>query len=138
VLDAFSVLAYLGGEPGADEVLALLQKGEPWMTLIGLGDVAYIIERTQGAEAAREVWANLRAEERPDGVPIRWLPIDDGLVQRAASIKARGGLSYADAFSAAAAAELGCAVLTGDREFAVVEQLGIQVRWLGPNSGGNS
>jgi hypothetical protein len=36
-------------------------------------------------------------------VPVRWVDIDDALVRRAASIKSRGGLSYADAFAAGAA-----------------------------------
>jgi predicted nucleic acid-binding protein len=48
----------------------------------------------------------------------------------AASLKATGGLSYADCFAAAAAAILNCPVLTGDKEFAVAEGAGISVEWL--------
>ncbi|MGO9961864.1 MAG: PIN domain-containing protein, partial [Acidimicrobiales bacterium] len=76
-------------------------------------------------------WANLRAESRPGGVPVRWLEIDDDLVRRAAGIKAQGGMSYADAFAAGAASVLGCPVLTGDQEFRVAEKVGVAVRWLG-------
>ena len=64
------------------------------------------------------------------GVPVAWLEVDDTLVRRAASIKARGGLSYADAFAVAAAAVLDCPILTGDPEFRVAEQTGVTVRWL--------
>ena len=131
VLDAHAVLAFLGEEPGWAEVEEILRHGEPWMTLVNLGEVAYILERTSGAPAADEVWANLRAESRPGGVPVRWIDVDDDLVRRAAAIKARGGLSYADAFAAGAASILGCPVLTGDPEFRVAEELGIGVRWLG-------
>ena len=53
------------------------------------------------------------------------------LVRRAAAIKARGGISYADAFAAAAASVLDCPVLTGDPEFRVAEEAGVTVRWLG-------
>jgi predicted nucleic acid-binding protein len=73
---------------------------------------------------------NLRAEERAGGVPIRWVSIDGALVRRAASLKAAGGMSYADCFAAAAAAMLGCPVLTGDPEFAAAEEAGIVVEWL--------
>ncbi|MDA8309442.1 MAG: PIN domain-containing protein [Actinomycetota bacterium] len=133
VLDAHAVLAFLGQEQGWGEVEETLRSGEPWMTLVNLGEVAYILERTSDAGAADEVWANLRAESRPGGVPVRWIDLDDTLVRRAAAIKARGGLSYADAFASAAAAVLDCPVLTGDPEFRAAERLGVAVRWLGRN-----
>ena len=131
VLDAHAVLAFLGDEPDGAEVEEILRTGEPWMTLVNLGEVAYILERTVGAGAADEVWANLRAESRPGGAPVRWIDVDDTLVRRAAAIKAQGGLSYADAFAAGAASVLDCPVLTGDPEFRVAEDLGVTVRWLG-------
>ena len=66
----------------------------------------------RGVEAADEVWANLRAQERPGGgQSIRWLEVDEVLVRTAAKIKAGGGISYADSFAAAAAGILGCPVL---------------------------
>jgi predicted nucleic acid-binding protein len=52
------------------------------------------------------------------------------LVRRAASLKAQGGMSYAECFAAAAAAMLNCPVLTGDPEFAKAAQAGILVEWL--------
>ncbi|MGH8988570.1 MAG: PIN domain-containing protein, partial [Acidimicrobiales bacterium] len=88
VLDAHAVLAFLGQEPGWTEVEEILHSGEPWMTLINLGEVAYIVERSSDSGAADEVWANLRAESRPDGVPVRWIDVNDTLVRRAAAIKA--------------------------------------------------
>lgn len=131
VLDAHAVLAFLGEEPGWTEVEEILRTGEPWMTLVNLGEVAYVLERTSGAGAADEVWENLRAESRPGGVPVRWIDVDDILVRRAAALKARGRLSYADAFAAGAASVLDCPVLTGDPEFRIVEELGVAVRRLG-------
>jgi len=133
VLDAYAVLAFLDDEPGAVAVAEVLRSGEPWMTLVNLGEVMYIVERERGVEAADEVWANLRAQERPGaGQSIRWLDVDEVLVRAAAKIKAGGGISYADSFAAAAAGILGCPVLTGDPEFAVVEAAGIVVHWLPP------
>ena len=131
VLDTFAVLALLQGEPAAQRVADVLSNGEPWMTLINLGEVTYIVERARGKAAADTVFANLLAEQRPDGgKPIQWVPVDQKLVHRVASLKAAGGLSYADCFAAAAAAMLDCPVLTGDPEFAVAEQAGIVVEWL--------
>ena len=52
-------------------------------------------------------------------------------MRRAAAIKARGGLGYADAFADGAASVLDCPILTGDPEFRVAEELGVRVRWLG-------
>jgi predicted nucleic acid-binding protein len=101
------------------------------MTLVNLGEVTYILERRRGKVIADEVFADLLAGERPRGrPPIRWLPVNEGLVRRAASLKALGGLSYADCFAAAAATILDCPVLTGDPEFAVAERAGIAVNWL--------
>jgi PIN domain nuclease of toxin-antitoxin system len=130
VLDTHAVFAWLNGERGADRVAEVLHGGEPWMTVINLGEIVYIVERGSGKVAADEVYANLLADARPDGVPIQWLPVDAALVRRAASLKAAGGLSYADCFAAAAASVLDCSVLTGDPEFAAAERAGIAVEWL--------
>jgi predicted nucleic acid-binding protein len=101
------------------------------MTLVNLGEVTYMVERTHGESAADRVFANLLADERPAvEQPIRWLAVDATLVRQAATLKALGGWSYADCFAAAAAAILDCPVLTGDPEFVRAEQAGIAVTWL--------
>jgi PIN domain nuclease of toxin-antitoxin system len=131
VLDSHAILAYLQGEPSAQQVADVLRDGEPWMTLVNLGEVTYIVERGRGKAAADTVFANLLADQRPGGGhPIRWVTVDEALVRRAASLKAVGGMSYADCFVAAAAALLGCPIMTGDPEFKAAEQAGISVRWL--------
>jgi hypothetical protein len=43
----------------------VLRSGEPWMTLMNLGEVTYIVEREHSAEAVEELWANLRARCAP-------------------------------------------------------------------------
>ena len=47
----------------------------------------------------------------------------------AAKIKARFPLSYADAFAVATAIRFGACVVTGDREFAAVEDT-VDIVWL--------
>lgn len=131
VLDSFAVLALLAGEASGKRVAEILMKDDPWMTLVNLGEVTYVVERTQGKAVADRVFADLLATERPDdSVPIQFLPVDEHLVRRAASLKANGGLSYADCFAAAAAWILDCPVLTGDPEFVIAERAGIKVDWL--------
>ena len=53
-------------------------------------------------------------------------------VKEAARIKAKGGLSYADAFVLALAVEIGAPLVTGDPEIrAAAGGLGVEVVWLG-------
>ncbi|HVA20545.1 MAG TPA: PIN domain-containing protein [Candidatus Micrarchaeia archaeon] len=131
VLDSHAILVALEREPGWERVRAVLRDGEPWMTLVNVGEVVYIVERNSGRVPADAVFADLLAEERPDDSPaIRFVPIDRGLVRSAASLKAGGGLSYADAFAAAGARQLGCPVLTGDPEFRSAQRAGVDVEWL--------
>lgn len=131
VRDSHAVLAFLEGEPAGRQVAQVLTKGEPWMNLINLGEAVYVVERNRGKAAADDLYAFLLAGKLPGGgVPIRWLPVDSALVRRAASLKAAGGLSYADCFAAASAAILGCPILTGDPEFRAAERAGIAVVWL--------
>jgi predicted nucleic acid-binding protein len=99
--------------------------------VVNLGEVTYIVERERRAEAVEELWANLRAQERPGGGQFdSVVGVDEALVRAAAKVKAGGGTSYADSFAAAAAGILGYPVLTGDREFAILEAAGIVVHWL--------
>jgi PIN domain nuclease of toxin-antitoxin system len=131
VLDSYAVLALLEGETKAEAVEDVLHQRSAWMTLVNLGEVTYILERERGRAAADHVFANLLAEAgRGEYGPISWLPVNERLVREAASLKSRGGISYADCFAAAAAYLLDCPVLTGDPEFAVAEAAGIQVKWL--------
>jgi predicted nucleic acid-binding protein len=101
------------------------------MTLVNLGEVTYVIERKYRKQTADRIFTQFLANDGDGGrEAIQWVPIDENLVRLAASLKAGGGLAYADCFAAAAAAILGCPVLTGDREFERAERAGISVRWL--------
>ena len=65
-----------------------------------------------------------------DNLPIEVVPVDRGLARLAAGFKARGGLSYADAFAAALAKERNAGLLTGDPELKTLENE-IKILWLG-------
>ncbi len=62
VLDSFGLLAYFGGEPGEAQVKVVLERAaagqaEVYLSVVNLGEVAYIIEREQGAFATRRALA---------------------------------------------------------------------------------
>ncbi|PZS02313.1 MAG: hypothetical protein DLM70_10585 [Chloroflexi bacterium] len=96
----------------------------------GRGAVYHRAQTGQGV-GRHHLFANFLADDHPDrGERVHWLPVDEVLMRRAASLKATGGLSYADCYAAAAAALLDCPVLTGDPEFVAAEKVGIAVSWL--------
>ncbi len=128
VLDSWAVLAYLDGEPAAQQVRQVLRSARPnqvvvLFSLIAYGECLYIIEREQGLQQAQ------RAVGIIDQLALRVMPADRPLVFEAAHVKARYRLSYADAFSVALAARSDGRVMTGDPEFKAVEPE-IPVQWL--------
>ena len=128
VLDSFAVLAYLGDEPGAEAVRAVIGHGRAgagsvFMSTINLGECLYIIERERGLKATHRAIAAI------DQLPVEVVAADRERAFAAAHIKAHHRMSFADAFAVALAQEKGAAVVTGDPEFGQVESL-VAVHWL--------
>jgi len=128
VLDAFALLAYLRGEPGAERVRDLLlraRSGEAhlYWCLVNYGEVLYISECQGGRPAAEEAIRII------DHLPLEIVPADRDLTFAAAHLKARYPISYADAFAAALAQKLGAILVTGDPEFRKVEAI-VEIEWL--------
>jgi len=110
VLDSWAVLRYLeNADPAATLVADLLDDDRPLMSWINLGEVHYIIRRTQGEDDAIETVRDLR-----DLIDVR-LP-DERLVLEAARLKADHPMAYADAFGAALAVAEDATLWTGDPE----------------------
>ena len=130
ILDSFALLAYLGNEPGQARVRQVLEQAEAGdctalLSVINLGEIAYIVEREQGLARAHETLAAI------SHYPVRVLPAEQETVLAAAHIKANHALSYADAFAVAAAQEYGGVILTGDPELAALGDV-VQVEKLPP------
>jgi ribonuclease VapC len=128
VLDSFAILALLNDEPGASRVEELLRQSQDddvylAMSLINLGEVAYIVERLHGTAGVRSVLAFL------DEVPLELYPADHGRVLSAAHIKAEHPLAFADAFAGALALELDATLLTGDPEFQTLDDK-VAIEWV--------
>ncbi|MFL5818845.1 MAG: type II toxin-antitoxin system VapC family toxin [Conexibacter sp.] len=114
VLDSWAVLALLDDEPAAPRVESIVESGNVCMSWINLGEVVYETVRRRGAERARVAVGAIRARIDAE------LP-DEGMVLAAARIKARGGLSYADAFCVATARRHKAPLYTGDPEIIALD-----------------
>lgn len=128
VLDSYAVLAYLGDEPGGTRVRSILEAAADGrcriaMSVINLGEIAYIVERERGLAPAQAALAALAL------LPIEIVPAARDTVLSAAHVKANHPIAYADAFAVATALAQGRVVVTGDPEFAAVADL-VSVEWL--------
>lgn len=128
VLDSYSLLAYLRDEPGADSVQTLLEKAtlknaNLLMTEVNYAEVKYIVLRTNGPEAWREVESTLVS------LPVEFVPANRALANMAADFKAIHRISLADAFAAALAKEQRIELITGDPEFKALEKE-LKIGWI--------
>ncbi len=110
VLDAWAVIALFDDEPrAAPRIEAVLEEGRGAICSVNLGEVLYRQARMAGMQVARDGVEALRRE-------VEVVEPDWPLVSAAAAVKARGGLSYADAFCIATAMRLEAPLWTGDPE----------------------
>ena len=128
VLDSYSVIAYLEGGPGADNMIEMFQAARDsgrdlLLSVINWGEVYYITLREVGRERAEAV-AHLIST-----LPIELVPVDLELTKLAAQLKATKKMSYADCFAAALAKLRKAELVTGDEEFKQVEGE-IKIRWI--------
>ena len=128
VLDTFSVLAYIWGEPGEEKVRELLlrsrdRKVELFLSDINLAETYYLIGKREGKEEANRLISMI----------VRW-PLylvegDKKVALIAGRVKADYALSFADAFAVATALDKGARVVTGDEKFRRIEDM-ISVFWI--------
>lgn len=109
VLDSWALLAYLKDEPAAGRIEEEWLSRAVAISSINLGEALYIRIRECGEDAAMAEIATIR--KRSTLVEADW-----SLISAAARAKARGGLSYADAFCVATAERLDAPLWTGDPE----------------------
>lgn len=132
LLDAWAVLSWLDGSPGAaGKVQRILDAAEAGrislsMSMVNVGEVFYIVARRVGTREAESFLRDLRV------LPISILAVPKRLVLEAARLKARFPISYADAFAAATAIRTGAVLVTGDPEFRALADSGdLALDWIG-------
>ncbi len=128
VLDSYALMAFFEDEPGADFVRGLILKAEErgttlLMSVVNLGEVWYSIARTSSAEIADQYIQEI------DGMAIEIVDADWQLTRQAAVFKANGNISYGDCFAAALAKNRKAELVTGDKEFRLLEDE-IKISWL--------
>lgn len=87
---------------------ALLRESPLFMSAVNWGEVFYTEWRYRGESKAREV------EQRMQELPIAVVGVDQDRATRAAAIKQKYSLGYADAFAAELAIERGAWLVTAD------------------------
>jgi len=128
LLDSFALLRFFQKEPGNEpvkEILDDVQRGaaSAMLNVINLGEIIYTVQRRFGVNHKLDVVMNINRL----GIVI--LPATNDCVFRAAELKARFIMSYADTFVVASAMEHNATVVTGDPEFRQVESL-VKILWI--------
>jgi predicted nucleic acid-binding protein len=117
VLDANALVSLIEGRVvAAERVRRLLQEasriGQPiLLSSINWGEVFYIAWRLHGEAQA------LATEFKLQQLPIEVISVDRNRATRAATLKQKHNLGYADAFAAELAIERGAWLVTADPEF---------------------
>jgi len=117
VLDTSAVLALRSDEAGADRVETLLRGAhggsvDVMLSFMTRMELLYRVTAEEGAEAAAAAVRLL------DASGVTWVSCEPAILETAARIKAGGGMSVADAWIAATAAERGAVLVHKDPEFA--------------------
>ena len=128
ILDASALVAYLWKQSGYEKVQDFLTKATDdgkrlLMTTVNLGEVYYLLLRDHGPEDADKI---LKVIET---LPIDFVEVDMKLVKQAAIYKATKKLPYVDCFAAALAKIQKGEVITGDKEFKVIENE-VKIFWV--------
>ena len=131
-LDAFAWLAWLQDEPGAAAVQHWLDEAEAVRaecvtSVINLGEAYYRLVRVERREEAESLWRMaLRAT-----LPVSVKDATRRRVRRAAELKSKHAIAYADAFAVATAVEFDAILLTGGPEIEPLEgKHNLRVQWL--------
>ena len=130
--DAFAWLAWLQDEPSALAVQHWLDEAEGGRaecitSIINLGEAYYRLVRVDRRDAAESLWRTaLRGS-----LPVSVKDATRRRVRRAAELKSKHAIAYADAFAVTTAVEFDAVLLTGDPEIKPLEgEENLKVQWL--------
>jgi PIN domain nuclease of toxin-antitoxin system len=132
LLDAFALIALLAEEPAADEVEALLRRGEAAITTVNLAEALDVLQRVQGI--SRERLEAVTAPLVSDRMTL--VAIDERIARDAADIRARyyhctrAPVSLADCILLAATGEDDALATADGPLIRVAEAENLQVRKL--------
>ena len=122
VLDTSALFTLRDGERGADEVEAILRKGNEgkiviFVSFMTLLEIFYIVWRREGKEAAHHAYVETKM------LPFEIVDLSEAILLRAGHIKANYTLSVADSFIMATAIDKGGILVHKDPEFEQVSKI---------------
>jgi predicted nucleic acid-binding protein len=128
ILDSCALLAYFMDEKEADHMEEILLKAEQnlYLNFVNYGEALYIL-RNRGfpKESVLKVQNRIK-----NYLGIEFLKTDDfETVELACDFKAKGGISYFDAFILASAKKKKLTIITKDQEFKKFEKE-VKILWL--------
>ena len=117
VLDANALIGFLEDREGTASRVerlfdqALEQQAPLLMSAVNWGEAFYVIWRNEGERRA------LQIEKDVQDLPLTIVAADRDRATRAAALKQKHNLGYADSFAAEVAIERGASLVTADPEF---------------------
>ncbi len=122
LLDTSALLALRGEESGADEVERLLRRADReecslLVSFITRMEILYLVRRREGEGAAREAVSLI------DTFNLEWVSCEPEILEAAALLKARGGLSVADSWIGATAIVRNAVLVHKDPEFIEFQEI---------------
>ena len=128
LFDSFALLRFFQRESGGEKVRDLLREAAArqipcLVNAINVGELIYLTQLRFGEAKKLELFVHLHR------LGLTILPCPNELIFRAAELRARFPLSYADAFALASAIEHQAELVTGDPEFRQVEHL-VRIVWV--------
>ncbi|MDE3089538.1 MAG: type II toxin-antitoxin system VapC family toxin [Chloroflexota bacterium] len=128
VFDSWALIAFLEDEPAAERIEAIIADAHETeidllVTAVNLGEVWYSLARVR-SEADAE-----KGIEQVLGLGFQVVDADWSLAERAARLKAKHAIAYADCFAAALAEWHKAEVITGDPEFKKLQGM-VKVHWV--------
>lgn len=127
-MDSWALLAYFEGEPSGSKLTEILKETAEkerklLISAVNWGEVLYVIETRYGRDKRDAI------EHLMDQMHLEIVDADRELARIAALLKATEKLPYGDAFAAALALARKAALITGDKDFKVVDGK-IQIQWI--------
>lgn len=128
VLDAYALLSYLDGGPGAERVRDLMEQGQSHEVVLAtpvihVGEAVSVVERARGLHRAQAALARLW------DLPLRRHEADEGLTLLAAHYRSLLPVPYVDCFAVALARRLNGTLVTGNPALRPAADL-VDVEWL--------
>jgi ribonuclease VapC len=128
VLDSYALIAFLNKEEGYATVSEIFEKcieadEYVFMCVVNLGEVYYHALRVGGEPKGKLVLEIVKA------LPIDIVEANINLTLQAAEYKAFNKMSYADAYAAALTKLKKATLVTGDKEFKILDNE-IKINWI--------